>query len=146
MSNIIVHKQDKQKNNAKQSIRLILDNLRSAYNVGSIIRTAECLNIEEIYFCGYTATPDHPKIAKTAMGTEERITWKHFAKTEDAILHVKSCGYFVYALETVVDSVSVFDENFKEKTAIVVGNEALGISENVLSLSDRCLSLPVTPQ
>jgi len=125
-------------------IVLILDNLRSAFNVGSIIRTAECLSVEEVWCCGYTPLPDNPKVVNTAMGTQDRIKWKSFACTKEAVMLAKAEGYMVYALETVEGAVSVFENEFSEKSAIVLGNEALGISEDVVEMCDKCIVLPMS--
>jgi tRNA G18 (ribose-2'-O)-methylase SpoU len=136
-------KQDKYKETEKLPLILILDNLRSAFNVGSIIRTAECLNIEEIWFCGYTPNPEHPKIANTAMGTQERIIWKSFSDVKDAVIKAKELGYKVYALETVENAESVFEQDYNGNIAFIVGNEALGIAVDVIVLCDKCILLPV---
>ena len=135
--------QDKEKSNIVLPIILILDNLRSAHNVGAIIRTAECLNIKEVWFCGYTATPEHPKIVKTAMGTQERIIWKHFESSKLAVIFAKEQGYYVYALETVENAESVYEQKFQDNIAIVLGNEALGVAEETLLLCDKIIMLPV---
>ena len=136
--------QDELKNISKKHIILILHNLRSAYNVGAIIRTAECLNIEEVFFCGYTATPAHPKIAKTAMGAQNYISWRHFNNTEDAIICAKNSGYYIYALETIENAESVFIQENKENIAILVGNEALGIPVQLIALCDKPIILPIS--
>ena len=141
---INVKTQDCEKNALKLPVILILDNLRSAFNVGSIIRTAECLNIEEIYFCGYTPKPDHPKIKNTAMGTEERIKWQYFTDTREAVLKAKENEYIVYAIETVECAESLFEQDFKGKYAFVFGNEALGIAADVLVFCEKCVMLPIS--
>ena len=138
-----ITKNDSEKEESTLPVVIILDNLRSAFNVGSIIRTAESLNVEEVWFCGYTPTADHPKMINTAMGTQKKIKWAHFEHTQEAVLKAKENGYVVYALETVENAVSVFEHSFGLKTAIVLGNEALGISEDVLSVCDMCLALPI---
>ena len=137
-------KEDKEKDAVKLPIILILDNLRSAFNVGSIIRTAECLNVEAVWCCGYTPLPDNPKVVNTAMGTQDRITWRYFERTEEAVMLAKAKGYAVYALETVDGAVSVFENEFIGKSAIVLGNEALGISEDVIKICDKCIVLPLS--
>ncbi|MCB5245039.1 MAG: RNA methyltransferase [Candidatus Cloacimonetes bacterium] len=134
--------QPEAKNKAQQMI-LILDNLRSAFNIGSIFRTAECLNLKSIYLCGVSATPKSSALKKTAMGTENKINWKYFTQTEDAILSAKAEGYNLYALETVTDASSVFEVQYNFPLALVVGNESLGISQSALKLCDYYLTLPV---
>jgi tRNA G18 (ribose-2'-O)-methylase SpoU len=130
--------------NAKLDIIIILDNLRSAFNVGAIVRTVECLQISQIFCCGHTPTPEHEKVKNTAMGAETHIDWKHFKKTEDAIEYAKSDGYVVYALETHEMAEIIYGVNYSEKTAIVVGNEALGISTTALEKCDHIISIPIS--
>jgi len=130
--------------NPKCPVLVILDNLRSAFNVGSIIRTAECLNVESVWLCGNTPLPNHPKVKNTAMGTEKRITWQHFYTTVDAILKAHEHNYSVLAIETGEDAVPIYDHEYSSKIAIVMGNEALGIEQNVLKLCDRKLNIPIT--
>ena len=125
---------------------LILDNLRSAFNVGSIIRTADCIGVKEIYFCGYTARTDHPKVALTGMGAEKFISWKYFKETTNAIITAKQEEFDIIALETGEKAVSLFDFRFKDKTAIVLGNEAIGISMSTLSLCDYIVQIPMFGQ
>ena len=137
-------KRDEHKNNKKLPIILILDNLRSAFNVGSIIRTADCLNVEEVWFCGYTPKPDHPKVINTSMGTEKMIKWVYFEKTLEAINNAKETGYEPVALETLKGAKSIYEYKFAGKTALVFGNEALGLSEETIKLCDKCLVLPVS--
>ena len=128
----------------KMNTILILDNLRSAFNVGSIIRTAECINLQSIYFGGYTPLPTHPKVKNTAMGTESKITWSQFAETKNAILEAKKNEFTVIALETVPNVISIYEYNFPEKTALIVGNEALGISKEVLDICDAFVTIPIS--
>ncbi|MCL2065266.1 MAG: RNA methyltransferase [Candidatus Cloacimonetes bacterium] len=140
---INVLKKDNDKKSKILPVIIILDNLRSAFNVGAIIRTAECLNLEEIWFCGYTPKPDHPKIANTAMGTQNKIRWQFFNDTITAVRKAQNNEFKVYALETVEKAKSVYEQNFHEKIAIVLGNEALGISEEVIDFCDNCIMLPI---
>lgn len=144
LPDISVIRGDKEKNTLKLPLILILDNLRSAFNVGSIIRTAECLNLEEIWFCGHTPKPDNLKVANTSMGTFKRIKWKSFLLTAEAIKSAKEEEYSVYALETVENAESVFKQDFISKCAVVLGNEVLGISEEILALCDKSLIIPVS--
>jgi len=125
------------------NIILVLDNLRSVFNVGSIFRTAECLAIKELILCGITPTPQHPNMAKTAMGTQELVKWSHLDKTIEAIEKMKIAGYKIIALETVENSQSVLSQHFDYPLALVVGNEALGISEDVLRSCDDYCHIPV---
>lgn len=124
-------------------IIVIVDNLRSVFNVGSIFRTAECLALHSIYLCGISPTPEHPNMEKTAMGTSQLVPWQYFADTASAIQAAKAQGYQVYALETATSATSVFDTQLKFPLAIVLGNESLGISADTLSQCDQILDLPV---
>ncbi len=126
-----------------QKVIVILDNLRSVFNIGSIFRTSECLALCEIWLCGISATPENPALHKTAMGTSEHVTWRHFPETQEAIRTAKAEGYCVYALETTQDSRSVFNTEFCLPLALVLGNESLGLAPETLALCDYHISLPV---
>lgn len=124
-------------------IKLVVDNLRSVFNVGSLFRVSECLAISEIILCGISPDPSHPNMAKTALGTIEKVKWRHMEDSCDAILELKSQGYKVYALETAEPSSSVYECTYQLPLAIVLGNEALGIDPKVLELCDEIVYLPV---
>lgn len=121
---------------------LILDRLRSAHNVGNLFRLADAVRLEKVLTCGYTATPPHPKLKKTAMGTDEFVLCEHYETTPEAVLAMKAEGYEIVAVETVEQSESIWDAEFTKPTAIIFGNEALGVQEEVLALCDRFVSLP----
>jgi tRNA G18 (ribose-2'-O)-methylase SpoU len=120
---------------------LVLDNLRSSFNVGAIIRSAECFGIREIYFCGYT--PDNAKVAQTAMGTREFIKVTKFADCQAAIEQLRSQGSKIYALETVDIAVSIYEQELQLPAALIVGNESLGISREILEKVDQILEIPL---
>jgi len=122
---------------------VILEDLRSAFNAGSIFRTAECLGIGELWLCGITSRPGEAALSKTAMGTTEKVAWRGFATALKAVETAREQGRIVYALETSGQAVSVFDASISFPCALVVGNEALGISPEVLKASDELLELPV---
>lgn len=124
-------------------ILIIADNLRSVFNVGSLFRVAECLAVKKVLLCGITPTPNHPNMAKTALGTCERMAWQHYENTTDALQQVKASGYRIYALETAEPSQSVFECKYQLPMALVVGNEALGIDPIVLAQCDEIIYLPV---
>ena len=130
--------------NSKQPLYLVLDNLRSSFNVGSIFRTAECFGVKEILLCGYTATPDNDKVRKTAMGTAEFVEWQHFAKTENAIDYLRTKNVTIYALETTDSAKDISAVIFANPAAMLLGNEALGISKQILELTDEIVSIPLT--
>ena len=142
-ADLIINRFDKEKSEAaKLDLILVLDNLRSAFNVGAIIRTAECFGINELYFCGYT--PDNERVAKTAMGTRELVSVTHFETTQAAIEKLHSSKRIIYALETVENADSIYDCEFQYPAALIVGNEALGISLKILKLADRIIEIPLS--
>lgn len=126
-----------------QNMVVILEDLRSSFNVGSIFRTSECLGIKELWLCGISSKPGDKALAKTAMGTDERMAWRHFDSAEEAVKKAKQLGKSTYALETVETAKSLFEVDYRFPLALVLGNEALGISKEVLALCDEyiCLSM-----
>lgn len=121
---------------------LILDRLRSAHNVGNLFRLADAVRAEKVLTCGYTATPPHPKLKKTAMGTDEFVLCEHYETTPEAVKAMKGQGYEIVAVETVDEAESIWDAEFSKPTALVLGNEALGVQDEVLELCDRFVKLP----
>lgn len=141
-TDIFIHKLDgNRENRQKLDLIIVLSNLRSAFNVGSILRTAECFGISEVFFCGYT--PDNSKVTKTAMGTREYIKVSHFEDTASAIDYLRAQNRVIYALETAQNAISVYDEPFSSPAALIVGNEALGISPDILELADKIIQIPL---
>lgn len=126
-----------------QNIIVILDNLRSAFNVGSVFRTAECLALKSLCLCGITPTPANPALRKTAMGTHERVEWRSFPDTLTAIETARNEGYHICALETTSTATSVFSTDFTLPLALVIGNESLGIAPEVIKLCHSQVYLPV---
>lgn len=126
----------------KLPVCLILDNIRSAHNIGSIFRTADAFRIESILLAGISATPPQKDIMKTALGATETVHWEYFASTIDAIQHVKESGYTVVAVEQVKQSIALQDFTAGLKTAFVFGNEVSGVSTGALELSDLCVEIP----
>jgi 23S rRNA (guanosine2251-2'-O)-methyltransferase len=128
----------------KTPIVAVLENIRSAYNVGSVFRTADAFLLEAIYITGYTAVPPHKEIKKTALGAEETVSWNHFNNASEAIKHLKEQQYQVYAVEQVKDSISLekitFDE--KAKIAVVFGNEVTGVEQDTILQCDGCIEIP----
>jgi tRNA G18 (ribose-2'-O)-methylase SpoU len=120
-----------------------LDNLRSAFNVGSIFRTAECFGISKIYLCGYTPNPTNQKVTKTAMGTENFVDWEKCDSTDKLIRQLKNENVQIYALETVESAKLISEADIREPAAIVIGNEALGISSKILQLADEIIQIPI---
>ena len=128
----------------KFPIVVVLDNIRSMHNVGSVFRTADAFLLEAIYLCGYTPQPPHRDINKTALGATETVTWKYFSNTKEAVVQLKEAGYKVYAVEQVEKSIMLdkFSINEIEKIAIVFGNEVSGVEEDVLKLCDGFVEIP----
>ena len=120
---------------SKLPLYFILDSLRSAFNVGSIFRTCDILRVKGLFLCGYTACPPHAKLEKTALGTVDYVPWWYFESAGDAVAYLQDQGIAVWAAETTSGSVPYAEALFPDELAIVLGNEALGVSHDVL---DRC--------
>lgn len=132
------------KNQEKTPLVVVMDNVRSMYNVGSIFRTCDGFAVEELLLCGITACPPHKEIAKTALGSTESVNWRHFDETTAAIAELKERGFKVYAVEQVDTSVALqdFAPQKGEKIAIVLGNEVFGVDDDALALCDGALEIP----
>jgi tRNA G18 (ribose-2'-O)-methylase SpoU len=132
------------KQSDKTPIIVVLENIRSAYNVGSVFRTSDAFLVEAIYIIGYTSQPPHKEIKKTALGAEESVMWKHFAASDEAITELRQNGYKVYAVEQAEGSFKLnaigFDVN--QKMAIIFGNEKAGVDPSTISLCDGCIEIP----
>jgi 23S rRNA (guanosine2251-2'-O)-methyltransferase len=128
----------------KTPVIAVLENIRSAYNVGSVFRTADAFLLEALYITGYTCIPPHKEIKKTALGAEETVAWKHFANAEEAIIQLRENGYKVYAVEQVVNSLMLHEVSFTstEKIAVVFGNEVSGVELDTIKLCDGCIEIP----
>jgi 23S rRNA (guanosine2251-2'-O)-methyltransferase len=127
----------------KNPVIVVLDNIRSMHNVGSVFRTADAFLMEAIFLCGYTPRPPHRDIHKTALGATETVDWMYFDTTLEAIKVLKQRGYKIFAIEQVEGSISL--ENFSqpnEKLAVIFGNEVTGVDANLLSLCDGCIEIP----
>jgi len=127
----------------KAPVTVILDNLRSAFNVGSIIRTSDCALIEKVIMCGITAHPPHKKLEKTAVGALNYVNCEHEPYLIDAVKKQKRKGISVIALETTNKSKIIWDFKFPLPVSIVLGNEALGISKNILEIVDDIIEIPM---
>lgn len=127
---------------ALQPLKLVLDNVRSAYNVGSILRTAETAGCAEVICCGYTPVPPHEKLEKTAMGAEETVPTRHFSSTLAALKALRAEGFTVYAMETTSKSQCYSRVAYPPKTALVLGNEVTGVDTAVMDLCDGLVEIP----
>jgi tRNA G18 (ribose-2'-O)-methylase SpoU len=132
------------KRSEKTPVIAVLENIRSAYNVGSVFRTADAFLLEGIYLTGYTCVPPHKEIKKTALGAEDSVEWKHFANASAAIEELKEKGYKVYAVEQVVNSFSLEKIKFdpSEKIAVIFGNEVSGVEQDTILHCDGCIEIP----
>lgn len=121
----------------------ILENLRSAFNVGSIVRTADCALVEKVIFCGITAHPPHDKLDKTALGALPYVPWEQRSTAVECVNELKGQGIPIVALETTNQSRIHWEFPFLLPTALVLGNESLGVSEDVLKLADHIVEIPM---
>lgn len=128
----------------KHPFVFVLDDIRSLNNVGSIFRTADAFCAEKIYLCGYTGTPPHRDITKTALGADESVVWEHQQDILAVIAQLQKEGYHIVALEQAEGSTMLqdFRPNFHQKYAFVLGNEVFGVNETVIERCDICLEIP----
>lgn len=122
---------------------IILDNIRSALNVGSILRTCDAFGIKEVYFCGITPEKDNPKVKKTALGAESAVNDQYFPNTKQAADKLKTKGFQIVSLEISDTAKNISDFKAQEHFALVVGNEVSGVSEEVLKMSDAIVKIPM---
>ena len=163
---------DEFKEAEKLPLIVVLDDVRSLYNVGSVFRCGDAFRIEAVYLCGITACPPNAEIHKTALGGEDSVTWKYFEKTEDAVQQLQNDGYFVYSIEQVEDStklqnlnesINISSDNNRQNDgltteqsresispttyghphyAVILGNEVKGVKQTVVDMCDGCLEIP----
>ena len=152
----------------KLPLIVVLDDVRSLYNVGSVFRSCDAFRVEAVYLCGITATPPNAEIHKTALGGEGSVDWEYFKTTEEAVEKLKQKGYFVYSIEQVEGSTKlqnlekshkrIFGKEVGEKPsdsslsthhsplpkgyAVIFGNEVKGVKQNIVDMSDGCLEIP----
>lgn len=123
---------------------VVLDNVRSLNNIGSVFRTSDAFRVESILLCGITATPPHPDIHKTALGAEDSVKWQYYEDTLQAVDKLRSEGYIIYTIEQVENSISL--ENIRldntKKYAVILGNEVKGVQQEVVDKSDNCIEIP----
>jgi 23S rRNA (guanosine2251-2'-O)-methyltransferase len=127
----------------KNPLIVVLDNIRSVYNVGSVFRTADAFLVKAICICGYSPTPDHRQMAKTALGATDTVDWIQYPSATDAVNELKNNGYKVYAVEQAEGSISLENCSFgSENIAVVFGNEVVGVQEEVLKMCDGAIEIP----
>lgn len=128
----------------KLPLIVVLDHVRSLYNVGSVFRSSDAFRVEAIYLCGITATPPNAEIHKTALGAEDTVNWQYFKSTQEAVLQLKTAGYEIWSVEQVEGSVML--QNFKpdkeKHYAIILGNEVKGVQQEVVDLCDGSIEIP----
>jgi 23S rRNA (guanosine2251-2'-O)-methyltransferase len=131
------------KETEKLRVVILLENIRSMNNIGSVFRSADAFLVEAIFLCGYTALPPHRDIQKTALGATETVKWKHFEKISDAIVELKSNGYKLVAIEQTENSLKLHQTDFRKigPIALIFGNEVKGVEQNTIELCDSCLEI-----
>lgn len=128
----------------KLPLVLILDDVRSMHNVGSVFRSADAFLVEGICLCGFTPQPPHRDIQKTALGATDTVTWKHYDSTADAVKQYKNSGYKIIAIEQVHGSILLnqFIPDSMQKYALIFGNEVNGVDDSILELCDATIEIP----
>jgi 23S rRNA (guanosine2251-2'-O)-methyltransferase len=132
------------KSSAKIPLVVVLDNIRSLNNIGSVFRTADAFLVQAIHLCGITAQPPHREIQKTALGATESVDWEHFPTTSESIEQLKADGYQILAIEQAEQTVMLneFQTTSKGKYAVVFGNEVSGVDQAIIDVADACLEIP----
>lgn len=128
----------------KVPLVMVLDNIRSVHNVGSVLRTADAMRIEAVYMCGITATPPSAEMHKTALGAEDSVAWRYYNDTLQAVNELKAAGYVVLAVEQVEGSLKLgaFKFDPSKRYALVMGNEVKGVRQDVVDACDQALEIP----
>ncbi|HDP74724.1 MAG TPA: TrmH family RNA methyltransferase [Bacteroidales bacterium] len=135
---------DEFKTSEKLPVAIILDNVRSLNNVGSVFRTSDAFLVEKIFLCGITGTPPHPEIHRSALGAEKSVEWEYVESTIRAVEGLKQSGYLIISAEQVEQSV-LLNQFYPEKGwkyALVFGNEVKGVGQDVVDISDVCIEIP----
>ncbi|TCC96898.1 RNA methyltransferase [Pedobacter hiemivivus] len=132
------------KEQEKLPVVVVLDNVRSMHNIGSVFRTGDGFAVEGVYLCGITAQPPHREIEKTALGATQSVNWKHFETTLDAVSALRAEGYKIIAIEQAAGStmLNTFKPSTDEKYALIFGNEVNGVSDEVMAQIDQCIEIP----
>ncbi len=132
------------KESGKTPLAVVLDNVRSALNVGSVFRTADAFAVSEVVLCGITAQPPHREILKTALGSTESVDWSYAENAADAIGRLKKAGYIIAAVEQAEGSIGLNEANInpEQKYALIFGNEVDGVSDEAIRLSDMVIEIP----
>jgi 23S rRNA (guanosine2251-2'-O)-methyltransferase len=128
----------------KSPFIVVLDNVRSLNNIGSVFRTSDAFLVKSLYLCGITAIPPHKDIHKTALGATESVDWVYFKTTEEAIISLKSRDYLIISVEQAEKAIPLKDYcvNQKKKYALIFGHEVKGVSQKIVNMSDSCIEIP----
>ena len=128
----------------KMPLVVVLDNVRSLHNVGSVFRTSDAYRVEHIFLCGITATPPSAEIHKTALGAEDSVTWRYFKDTSEAVDLLRNEGYTIFSIEQAQGSIALQELQLEEgkKYAVIMGNEVKGVQQEIVDMSDACIELP----
>ena len=128
----------------KLPLTVVLDDVRSLYNVGSVFRSSDAFRVEAVYLCGITATPPHPEIHKTALGGEDSVAWRYFNTATEAVQSLHEEGVTVYNIDQVEGSTKLqnLQLDTDKRYAVVLGNEVKGVHQEVVDMSDGCLEIP----
>jgi 23S rRNA (guanosine2251-2'-O)-methyltransferase len=132
------------KQEKKTPLVVVLDNVRSLHNVGSVFRTADAFLVETVYLCGITSTPPHAEIHKTALGAEHTVVWKYVEDTHQVVETLKTQGYTVFAIEQAIGSTLLpnLKVDSSKKYAVILGNEVKGVQQTVVDDCDGCIEIP----
>lgn len=132
------------KTSKKIPLIVVLDNIRSLNNIGSVFRTSDAFRVQEIILCGITATPPNRDIHKTALGAEDSVEWRHFESTKDVVLELKTNNIQIVAIEQAKESISLNEFQIKsdKPIAVIFGNEVEGVSDDVMDIVDECIEIP----
>jgi tRNA G18 (ribose-2'-O)-methylase SpoU len=128
----------------KIPVTVVLDNIRSLNNIGSVFRTSDAFRIACIHLCGITACPPHREIHKTALGATESVSWKYYPETEDSVTELKKSGHEIIVVEQTTGStlLTEMEWDVDKKMAIIFGNEVKGVQQKVVDMADSCLEIP----
>lgn len=135
---------DEFKQAEKLPLIVVLDDVRSMHNVGSVFRTGDAFRIEAVYLCGITSTPPNAEIHKTALGAEDSVEWRYFNTALEAVEALKADGYEIYSVEQAHGSTMLqeFTPIYNNRYAVILGNEVKGVHQEVIDASDGCLEIP----
>jgi len=135
---------DEIKREPRKRISVIVDNIRSLYNVGSIFRTSDAAGVEKLYLCGITGTPPRAEIHKAALGAEDSVPWSRADKAVDVIRELKSHGYYIVVLEHTDEGVAYHEAEFQYPLCLVIGHEITGVSDEAVELADLAIEIPMS--